>query len=234
MSLQVWIPLNGSNINQGTYGISTSGSPNSWGTGKLGKCATFTGNVGNRITTTASPGIYHRDNFTYAVWLNHNFTGSTAQFAFTVGRADSTSFGYAIQITSATSINCWFGSRSVGVACKANEWHHVAVTVSSPNIKVYVDGILAATSTVATVPTYSEANGLGLKYQWQTHRLTNDDFVDVEDAIGSSFSLKAEKYGSTNNVTGITVTYTAIEIRCRITDIKGKEMYTDTVNVKAE
>lgn len=79
-----------------------------------------------------------------------------------------------------------------------------------------------------------EANGSGLTYQWQTHRLTNDDFVDVEDAIGSSFSLKAEKYGSTNNVTGITVTYTAIEIRCRITDIKGKEMYTDTVNVKAE
>ena len=162
MSLQVWLPLNGSNVNQGIYGITTSGSPASWGTGKIGKCATFTGNVGNRITTTASPGIYHRDNFTYAVWLNHNFTGSTAQFAFTVGRADSTSFGYAIQITSATSINCWFGSRSVGVACKANEWHHVAVTVSSPNIKVYVDGILAATSTVATVPTYSEANGLGL------------------------------------------------------------------------
>ena len=162
MSLQVWIPLNGSNINQGTYGISTSGSPASWGTGKIGKCATFTGNVGNRITTTASPGIYHRDNFTYAVWLNHNFTGSAAQFAFTVGRADSTSYGYAIQVSSATSINCWFGNRFVNVACKANEWHHIAVSVDTANIKVYVDGVLSATAKIGTIPTYTEAKGLGL------------------------------------------------------------------------
>ena len=42
MSLQVWIPLNGSNINQGTYGISTSGSRAFWGTGKIGNCANFT------------------------------------------------------------------------------------------------------------------------------------------------------------------------------------------------
>ena len=79
-----------------------------------------------------------------------------------------------------------------------------------------------------------KANGSGLTYQWQTHRLTNDDFVDVEDATGSSFSLKAEKYGSTNNVTGITVTYNTIFIRCKITDIRGKVMYTDTVKLTAE
>lgn len=162
MSLQVWLPLNGSNINQGTYGISTSGSPNSWGTGKLGQCATFTGNVANRITTGASPGIYHTSNFTYAVWLNHNFTGSTTQFAFTVGRADSTSYGYAIQVSSATSINCWFGNRSINVTCKANEWHHVAVSVDTANIKVYVDGALAGTSKIGIIPTYTEAKGLGL------------------------------------------------------------------------
>lgn len=79
-----------------------------------------------------------------------------------------------------------------------------------------------------------EANGSGLTYQWQVHRLTNDGFVDVADATGSSFSIKAEKYSSTNNVTGITVTYKLIEIRCRITDIKGKIMYTDTVKLTAE
>ena len=49
MALRVWLPLNGSVENKGISDTIMSGSPASWGNGKIGKCATFTGNVGNVI-----------------------------------------------------------------------------------------------------------------------------------------------------------------------------------------
>lgn len=77
------------------------------------------------------------------------------------------------------------------------------------------------------------ANGSGLTYQWQTQKLIDDDFTDVSSATKSSFSTKAITYEHSNNM-GITITYKVIKIRCKITDIKNKVMYTDTVTLTAE
>lgn len=166
MGLQIWLPLCGNINNQGVLGVSTSGAPASWGNGKIGKCATFTGNIANRITTPDMQALHHTDNFSYCVWLNQNYSSEAgkAQFAFTYGRADAGSYGYGIQIRSANIIACWFGTRATEITCPANEWHHIAVTVSGTTIKYYVDGILSKTATTATLPTYldSECKGLGL------------------------------------------------------------------------
>lgn len=166
MSLQVWLPLCGNINDQGVLGVSTSGAPASWGNGKIGKCATFTGNIANRITTPDIQALRHTNNFSYCVWLNQNYssTADTQQYAFTYGRADVGSYGYGIWIKSASVIACWFGARVTELTCPANEWHHVAVTVSGTTIKYYVDGILSKTATTATLPTYldSECKGLGL------------------------------------------------------------------------
>ena len=51
MALRVWLPLNGNLENKGISGITMSGTPASWGNGKIGKCATFTGNVNQRLTS---------------------------------------------------------------------------------------------------------------------------------------------------------------------------------------
>ena len=50
----------------------------------------------------------------------------------------------------------------IGMTCSANEWHHIAMTVSGRDIKIYKDGILYTTSTIAALPTYSDGNGLGI------------------------------------------------------------------------
>ena len=160
MSLQVWLPLNGNTSNQGLNGLSMIGSPNSWGDGKIGKCATFNGNLIYNDTTE----LNYTDNFSYCLWINQNYSGAVAEYAFTVGRADIGGYGYGINILSASIIRLWFGSRSIDISCPANEWHHIALTVSGNIIKVYKDGVLLTTSTTQTLPTYSDGKGLGLGY----------------------------------------------------------------------
>ena len=76
-----------------------------------------------------------------------------------------------------------------------------------------------------------EANGSGLTYQWQ--RKFDGDFTDVSDATTSSYTTKATTYQH-NNGMGVTITIHTILIRCKITDIRGKVMYTDTVKLTAE
>ena len=138
-----------------------SGSPNSWVSGKLGTCPHFVGSTSNVIYNNSADFNY-TDNFSYCCWLNPNFTSGATQYAFTVGRADAGGYGYGIAIASATQITTIFGTRRVAVACASNSWHHVAVTIGGGNVKTYVDGVLVNTSAVATVPTYSDGNGLGV------------------------------------------------------------------------
>ena len=108
MSLQVWLPLNGNTENIGLGGHSLTGSPSSWGDGKIGKCSTFTGNISNVIYNNTSD-LNYTDNFSFCMWINHNFTGSTAQYAFTVGRVDyGDGRGYGVQILSSTYIRFFF------------------------------------------------------------------------------------------------------------------------------
>ena len=76
-----------------------------------------------------------------------------------------------------------------------------------------------------------EANGSGLTYQWQ--RKFGGDFTDVSDATTSSYTTKATTYQHDNGM-GVTITVYIILIRCKITDIRGKVMYTDTVKLTAE
>lgn len=79
MSLQVWLPLNGNIDNQGLSGITMVGSPNSYGVnGKIGKCASFAGDIANIIYNNTSDFNY-TDNFSYCVWINQNYTGTATQ-----------------------------------------------------------------------------------------------------------------------------------------------------------
>ena len=162
MSLQIWLPLNNNINNQGLNGIAMAGSPASWGTGKIGKCATFSGSTSNVIYNNTNV-LNYTDNFSYCLWINQKYTDvSTDQYAFTVGRADAGGFGYGIMAINPTTIMLWFGTRTLQVNCPSGEWHHIAFTVSGTEIKVYKDGILAKTSTTLTLPTYYDGNGLGI------------------------------------------------------------------------
>lgn len=162
MSLQLWIPLNGTTNNQGLSGITMTGSPNSWGAGNMGKCATFTGNISNVIYNTTSEFNY-TDNFSWAVWIKTNYTGTTAQYAFTVGRADAGGYGYGLHCLNATTCRVRYGSGSWDVIVTGSTWTHIAVTKSGSTIKIYKNGSLNSTNTFSgTTPTYADANGIGI------------------------------------------------------------------------
>ena len=162
MALRVWLPLNGSVENKGISDTTMSGSPASWGNGKIGKCATFTGNVGNVIYNNTTDYNY-TDKFSWAVWINTNFTGTTSQFAFTNGRADAGGYGYGLQCTNTTTCNIRFGNQSYGVAVTGGEWTHLTFTKNGTSIKIYKNGsIVTDTTFTGTLPTYSDGNGLGL------------------------------------------------------------------------
>ena len=97
MSLKVQLPLNGNTNNQGVDGITLSGSPASYSAGKIGTAATQNGSVGNVVYNNTTAYNY-TDNFSFALWIYPIYTGSTAQYAFTVGRADAGGYGYGLQV----------------------------------------------------------------------------------------------------------------------------------------
>ena len=161
MALQLWLPLNGDTRQLGLNGTTISGAPSSWGNGNMGKCATF---AGNTVIKTASVHDFdYLDNFSWAVWLNTNYTGTTSQYVFTVGKADGTAFGYALEVASATQCQARFGSSSWMFGVTSGQWTHVAFVKSGTNIKIYVNGVVQVNATFGgTAPTFAESIGVGI------------------------------------------------------------------------
>ena len=138
------------------------GSPNSWVNGKLGKAAHFEGNTANVIYCNTTEFNY-TDNFSVALWVKPNYTGTAAQYLFTVGRADYGGYGYGLQVADATKLTFRFGNTYKQVACNTGEWHHFVMYVTDSRLYVYKDGELQNGNGTATVlPTYSDGNGLGI------------------------------------------------------------------------
>ena len=105
----------------------------------------------------------YTDNFSYALWLYPTYSGTSAQFAFTNGRADAGGYGYGIQISSETRLTFRFGNSSYLMNVTQNQWVHVGFTKSGGTIKLYKNGEIYSTNTFSgTLPTYSDGNGLGL------------------------------------------------------------------------
>lgn len=162
MSLVVWLPLTKDTRQQGLSGINVTGSPASWGDGKLGKCATWNGAVANVLYNNTTDFNY-TDNFSVAFWMSPNYTGSTAQFAWTVGRADAGGYGYGMQITGTNSASFRFGNGTYGVTAEANTWHHYTMTIGNSKVTIYKDGNqISSNNLPGTLPTYSDGNGIGL------------------------------------------------------------------------
>lgn len=139
-----------------------SGSPNSWGDGKIGKCATFAGDATNviYINTTA---LNYTDNFSWCMWVKTAYTGTVQQYIFTNGRADAGGYGYGLRCDSTSQCKIWFGTSVWDVAVTGGVWTHLVFTKSGASIKIYKNGTLATDTTFSgTLPTFSDGNGLGV------------------------------------------------------------------------
>ena len=167
MALQVWLPLNGNMNNQGLNPISMVGSPDSWGNGKMGKCATFSPTSvtpNTKIYNTTTSLNYINEDFSWSIWINPSSKIYGTSFIFTVGRADAGGYGYGVNIVgSDNSAYCRFGNQSYRVTISWNKWNHLVFTRQGTTIKIYKNGTLVSTNTFSgTLPTYSDGNGLGL------------------------------------------------------------------------
>ena len=171
MPLRLWLPLDGTNENRGISGTVMSGSPNSWGNGRTGKCATFNNNAAQRITSSTTEFNYTVEDFSWCCWINKDSSTlgtDRDMWAFTVGRADAGSRGYGLRVYQRNSghntIQVLFGSGQWGLTNIADgSWHHVAFTRKGSAIKVYLDGVLKTSANfTGTLPTYTEGVGVGL------------------------------------------------------------------------
>ena len=126
----------------------------------------FKGNTADDVYNTTTQFNY-TDNFSWACWVKHNYTGwkattnpPDASYAFTVGRADYGGYGYGLEEASAGSMRIRFGSQNYTISLNEN-WHHVAFTKSGTTIKTYVDGVPTERVFIGALPTYSDGNGIG-------------------------------------------------------------------------
>lgn len=165
MALKVWLKLTKENdiSNTGADGVEFSGSPNSWTNGFMGKCATFSGNIDNRIYSTSFDYNY-TDDFSWAVWVCTSATTvSGTHYVFTVGRADGPGYGYGLHESSNDSLRVWYGNAHWSVSCSGGVWTHIAFVKHGTNIKIYKNGAVVINTTFSgTTPTYEAAAGVGI------------------------------------------------------------------------
>ena len=103
------------------------------------------------------------DEFSWSVWVKPKYTGTSNQYAFTVGRADTGGYGYGLQIVNSTQIRARFGSAMYNITVVDDTWTHIVFTKSGTTIKIYKDGELYTTNTFSgTLPTYSDGSGIGI------------------------------------------------------------------------
>ena len=131
-------------------------------TARYGNSYVMDGTVANRIEYNETTFNY-TDNFSWAMWVKANYTGTGSQYVFTSGRADAGGYGFGLQNNGDTSLALRFGNKYYSMTIVKNEWSHVAFTKSGTTLKLYKNGELYSTQTFdGTLPTYSDGKGLGL------------------------------------------------------------------------
>ena len=156
MSLLAWYPLINNGNNQGLDNINLSQSGNiPFTQGKLGNAATFSANNSNRFTR---PLFKETTNLSFCAWIKPISHTSVGYF-FTNARADAANDGWGIGLMTNGKLRYCFGSYT---SCHSDviddgSWHHVAMTIDENKLaKCYLDGNLIGSSTVATLPDYTE------------------------------------------------------------------------------
>lgn len=159
MSLQIWLPLNGSLENKGCCNgnFTVVTTPTYVDNGKIGK-ALSGGQITMSADTTAS--ILNNDAFSFCCWVYVNTeTGDTTKRApffgnESMGELNNRKFS-VFQYPSCNDlhINCMNDGTTVfasGVwygVLPSYQWTHIAITYQNPTLKVYINGVLLDTKT---------------------------------------------------------------------------------------
>ena len=160
MALQVWLPLNGSLMNQGvdTPNIISRGlTYSSTSQGKVTpQAAKFSGDS-NQYIHVGNTGDYQYENFTWACWV-YPTQHVTAEHLISNGR-DFDKFGVNL-ITSNGTLCILTDSGSIKVcSLSVNTWYHIVLVKNGTKLSCYVNGVLTRSYTIST-PDYAYSEGL--------------------------------------------------------------------------
>ena len=154
------------NGNDGTL----NGSP-VWTTGISGSALDFSGGA-DRVLVPDSPSLDVSDQITIAAWVKPRKTGT--QYVVKKARISVTD-GYELSLSSSGKVFVRFNQKSSGNTYRldsqsyyptdGNTWMHVTATYDGQEIKLYVDGVLEASSNAQGLVIASNSNDLSIGAQ---------------------------------------------------------------------
>lgn len=136
MALQVWLPLNGKNENQGISGVAINGSPASWGNGPIGKCGVFTG---QKISI---PYDIDSEQLTITFWFYPDTPDAWCD-VFSIGAGDN-----RFEVSKTTRYY-WFADKTPLISSGSvlgefsnNKWYHIGFVITGEQCLLYINGTL--------------------------------------------------------------------------------------------
>jgi hypothetical protein len=222
MSLQVWLPLDGTldnyglttyTVNQGSTAVSESG--------KIGKCYDFTGSKYMTLNATSADIFEEDSSFSLCLWvysreLPSSHTGllcSNGYQLFGIGIGyRTTGLIYANLMANGYSSE----KQMLTEALPLNEWHHVTLTYDNETkeYKGYLDGVLNTTYTLSFdwLPGttkflighntqgghYGYFNGLINDVRIYDHCLSQKELSDISKALIMHYPLNHYGFGNEN------------------------------------
>ena len=159
MSLQVWLPLNGSLENQGLSNIivTNNGATVSNG-GKIGKCYSFNGS--NNYLSIDPVITNGNQNFSFCCWVKLNaLPASGAYYCLLCSRTSTANTCVGIWLKGDKTFTIDVGGRWTTAVQNivADTWYHIAVTSTNAKRVLYINGI-QTTSTTSINTNISTAN----------------------------------------------------------------------------
>ena len=117
---------------------------------------------------------------TYSCWINHT-ASSTSDHIIGQGRDYGTGCGLTVCIDSDDKLRCHIGNGSsdiwlIGSSTVGTGWHMVTCTYANGPVKLYLDGELIASSTLAGPITYGDVGNHALVVGKMAHSYTSDSF----------------------------------------------------------
>lgn len=149
MSLQIWLPLNGSLENQGINSSAFTSSATYDNNGKIGKC--LSSNINLSVQGNLISKITLKNQYSFALWMkSKNSSGWAFRFGDINSNTTSNSRGMWINIGS----NYEFAYQDSGTVIDLasticdNNWHHIVYAVNDKSAIIYVDGKLVKNLTL--------------------------------------------------------------------------------------
>ena len=129
----------------------------SYAVGKLGQAFSFDG-VNDHITVNASGDLEPSPEISVAMWIKATAGGGIKLLMDSSHGSSNGNFGWAIQMTNAGAVGLAYGNGSSFPAIDSTTiigdgtFHHFATTLDGTDMRIYVDGVLEATSSYSGTP----------------------------------------------------------------------------------